>query len=345
MTKSTARRTTGHIRAANDLSPVTIRWCHTPVAMYAQKLLLLLASSMVPARISDGPGAVGPRRAAAPVQRGPCLLQQPGRGECHCAFHVIPWVGVTNVGLLLAGAAALSAIVLGLAVRPLLPLELRRRHNDVTAAIFSVIGVTFAVLLAFVAMVVWQHYNEAKATSSAEAGLVRDVYYVSLGFSDPDKSLLRDGILGYVETVVGVEWPAQARGLSVASNSAWLNKLNAIAADLKPAGTADDIRQAMLSLTLMRLSDAREQRLMAADTTVPAVVWIVTLMGGALTVAFASLLGVPSLGMHLAMSAAMAISGALVLIMIIALNNPFRGDFRVSAEPFEQVIAQVRASE
>jgi hypothetical protein len=46
-----------------------------------------------------------------------------------------------GVGLLLAGGAALGAIVLGLAVRPLLSLELRRRHNDVAAAIFSVIGV------------------------------------------------------------------------------------------------------------------------------------------------------------------------------------------------------------
>jgi Na+/melibiose symporter-like transporter len=89
-----------------------------------------------------------------------------------------------GVGVLLAGAAALGAILLGLAVRPLLSLELRRRHNDVAAAIFSVIGVTFAVLLAFVAMVVWQHYNSAKATSYAEAGSVRDVYVVSLGFSD-----------------------------------------------------------------------------------------------------------------------------------------------------------------
>jgi hypothetical protein len=248
------------------------------------------------------------------------------------------------VALLLAGAAALGAIVLGLTVRPLLSLELRRRHNDVVAAIFSVVGVTFAVLLAFVAMVVWEHYNAAKATSYAEAGFVRDVYNVSLGFSDPEKSLLRDGILGYVETVVSVEWPAQARGLSVGSNSVWLNKLNAIAAGLKPSGAADGNRQAMLLQSLMRLSDARQERLVAADTTVPAVVWIVTLMGGALTIAFASLLGVPSIGMHLAMSAAMAISGALVLIMIIALSNPFRGDYRVSTDPFDQVLSQVQAS-
>ena len=60
---------------------------------------------------------------------------------------------------------------------------------------------------------VWQHYNAAKATSYTEAGSVSDGYYVSLGFSDPDKSLPRDGILGYVETVARVEWPAQAGGL------------------------------------------------------------------------------------------------------------------------------------
>ena len=133
-----------------------------------------------------------------------------------------------------------------------------------------------------------KHYDGAKATT--EAGTVRDVYYVSLGFSDQDKSLLRDGILGYVESVVRVEWPAQAREMSVATASPWLNELN--------AGAVNDIRQAMLSLSLMRLSDTREQRLIAADTTVPAVIWIVTLMGGALAVALASLLGFPSLGMH-----------------------------------------------
>jgi hypothetical protein len=65
---------------------------------------------------------------------------------------------------------------------------------------------------------------------------------------------------------------------------------------------------------------------------------------GGLTIAFASLLGVPSLGMHLAMSAALAISGALVLILIIALSNPFRGDFRVSTQPFNQVLADIQAS-
>jgi hypothetical protein len=204
--------------------------------------------------------------------------------------------------------------------------------------------VTFAVLLAFVAMLAWNGFNNAKAASYAEAASVMDVYNVSVGFVDPEKSALRDGLIGYLETVVRVEWPAQAEGRSVDRATAYLEKLNRTAIGFRPSGVADGNLHAQLLQSLSRLWDARRQRMLTAETTIPSVVWIVTLVGGALTIAFGSFLGTPSLGMHLAMSAALAVSGALVLILIIALSNPFRGDFRVSTEPFDQVLAQIQAA-
>ena len=48
--------------------------------------------------------------------------------------------------------------------------------------------------------------------------------------------------------------------------------------------------------------------------------------------------------MQLAMSAVLAASGALVLILIIALSHLFRGDFRVSTAPFEQVLSRMQAT-
>ncbi|MBV8401253.1 MAG: DUF4239 domain-containing protein [Acetobacteraceae bacterium] len=248
-----------------------------------------------------------------------------------------------SVGLLMVGVAALGVVLLGLATRQMLAVEFRLRHNDAAAAIFAVIGTTFAVLLAFVAMLAWQHFNEAKAASYAEAGSVMDVYNISVGFADPERSSMHDGIVGYLETVVQVEWPAQATGRTSDRGSAYLNKLNDLAIRLKPSNVSDGNLQAQFLQSLVRLSDARQARLLAADTSIPAVVWIVTILGGALTVGFAALLGAPSLGMHLAMSAALAISGALVLILIVALSNPFRGDFRVSTYPFDQVLGQIQA--
>jgi Protein of unknown function (DUF4239) len=249
-----------------------------------------------------------------------------------------------EVGLLLVALAALGAVVLVLAAGRLLSVEFRRGHNDAAAAIFSVIGVTFGVLLAFVAMLAWEHFNKAKAASFAEAASVLDVYNASVGFADPESSSIRDDIVGYLETVVRVEWPAQAEGRTVEWGAAYLEKLNRTAVYLKPSGVTDVNLHALLLQSLMRLRDARQERLLAAETAIPAVVWIVTLVGGGLTLAFGSFLGVPSLGMHVVMSAALAISGVLVLILIIALSNPFRGDFRVSTYPYDQVLAQIQAS-
>src|SRR6202030_2407771 len=89
------------------------------------------------------------------------------------------------VGLLLVGAAVFGAILLELCARRLLPIELRRRHNDVAAAIFSIIGVTYAVLLAFVAMLAWEGFNRANAASYTEAGQVMDVFQAANGLAEP----------------------------------------------------------------------------------------------------------------------------------------------------------------
>ena len=102
-----------------------------------------------------------------------------------------------GVGLLIVGLAALGAVVVELAAHQFLSVEFRRQHNDVTAAVFSVVGVTFAVLLAFVAMLAWDGFNKAKEASYAEASRVLDVYNASVGFADPDISAMRDDIVGY----------------------------------------------------------------------------------------------------------------------------------------------------
>jgi hypothetical protein len=211
----------------------------------------------------------------------------------------------------------------------------------VAAAIFSIIGVTYAVLLAFVAMLAWEGFNHAKAASYAEAAALGDVYNISTGFADPERSSLRDAILGYVRRVATVEWPDQAEGRTVDADSVYLDRLNKMALGLHPSGVADGDLHAQLLQLLTRLWDARQERLLAAQTTIPGIVWFVMVVGGGLTIAFGSFLGAPSARMQLAMSAALAVSGALVLILIIALSNPFRGDFRVSAEPFERMLSRM----
>ena len=244
---------------------------------------------------------------------------------------------------LVVGSAVLGAMALEMAVRRLMPLDRRRGQNDVAAAMFSVVGVLYAVLLAFVTMLVWEGFNTAKGASFKEAAAIADVWHLAMGEPGPAGAALLDRTAAYARAVVDREWPAQASGQQAAAGTAPLDALHRAVADLRPATPAETNLHAALLAAMAHLEDARADRLLAAETTVPGIAWGVMLLGAATTIAFASFLRAPSLAMHLAMSGALALSGALVLVLVIALNNPFRGDFRVSTAPFDQVIARMAA--
>ena len=81
--------------------------------------------------------------------------------------------------------------------------------------------------------------------------------------------------------------------------------------------------------------------MIAARTSIPTIAWFVLIAGGAITVSFASLPGAPKLAVHLAMSSLLAQSGALVLLVIAALSNPFEGSLAISDGPFHRVLMEM----
>jgi len=96
----------------------------------------------------------------------------------------------------------------------------------------------------------------------------------------------------------------------VDQGSIYLNGLNKTAFALHPSSQVDSHMHSLLLQAIERLWDARQERLLAAQTTIPGVVWFVVIVGGALTIAFGSFLGASSLRLKLAMSAALGRIGA-----------------------------------
>ena len=98
--------------------------------------------------------------------------------------------------------------------------------------------------------------------------------------------------------------------------------------------------QAALLRGLVRLRDARELRIATSASGIPAIVWFVVVAGGAMSLTFVSLLGTFNRVFHLALGSLLALSGVLVLLMILALSHPFRGDFRITPESFPAAVSQ-----
>ncbi len=257
----------------------------------------------------------------------------------------------TLQALLIVGSAIVAAILLELATRRLVRQDIRQSHTNVAAAMFGVIGTTFAVLLAFVVMFTFEGYDTARNAVAGEAAMARDVADAAGGLAEPARTDIRHGVAAYLTQVMRIEWPAQAAGrqnqaagASDQSAEAPLAALNRQAAAVRPTQPGDTVYLSALVAALARLQDARAVRQSTAANQVPSIVWIVMLLGGVLTVGAGSFLGAPSLRMHLVMSATLAASGALVVVLIVALSQPYRGDFRIPTAPYQRVLDQLDAT-
>ncbi len=242
----------------------------------------------------------------------------------------------TTVAVLIAvfGAAALS--VAGLLVfHATVPHALRSLHNDLAGFVLAIVGVIYAVLLAFIAVAVWQNYSDVDNLVQTEANLVDDLYRGTVSLPPALAAQLRQNLFDYTETVVQKEWPrmstskpSRIRGWRI------LDSFHLALAGLKPLDGSTLAAQTGMLETLTKLYDARRGRLHAAGTGLPDIVWWNLLVGAAILVVFSYLFGAPRLTMHAAMVGMLGASIGLVLMLIVLLDNPFFGSSHVSVEPF-----------
>jgi len=218
------------------------------------------------------------------------------------------------------------------------PVAVRREHNDVAGFIIAVVGVIYAVLLAFIAIAVWQDFNEAEAIVENEASLAGDIFLDAIDVAEPVGSQIRGDIREYVATVAHDEWPALAEGHIPARTPEALLRLQTALVRVVDRGP---VFEEILS-RLNSLYDARRERLNHAARGLQPIAWFVLLAGAVLTIAFTYLFGVPDLRLHMAMTGILAASIAFVILLIVAFDYPFRGDVAITPAPFVEVLGSMK---
>ena len=120
-------------------------------------------------------------------------------------YSIPTWLlGVLIVGL----SAALSALGL-LVVHRIVPVEERRSQNDVTGYISNIAAFVYAVVLAFIAVAVWQQYGQAQTTVQLEANAASDIFHQADGYPEPFRQRVeaptRDRLRPPLETFTALE--------------------------------------------------------------------------------------------------------------------------------------------
>jgi hypothetical protein len=126
------------------------------------------------------------------------------------ALNAIPlWTLI--VGLL--AVFELYSVGLMLLARRKWGIDRLKLNNEVAGFKFSVIGVLYAVLLAFVVVAVWANYNATETAIRNEAKAVGDMAKLSYALPESQGEGIRRLLDAYVKEVQQSEWGTMASGL------------------------------------------------------------------------------------------------------------------------------------
>jgi multisubunit Na+/H+ antiporter MnhB subunit len=252
---------------------------------------------------------------------------------------MIPWLEslpTLSAGIVVVGGFVLLALLIGYLASRFTSREVRTAHNDRAGFILAVIGVIYAVLLAFVAIGVWERFQQAEARSYEEAASIATVYRDAGSF--PSATRLRATLRAYVFSVIHHEWPQMSRGERSQVSNALLETADRDVQRLPANGPRlADIQTQMLVAMDTALMD-REERLTVDSSGINRIMWFVLIVGAIVTVAFTYLFGFDQTLMQELMIGGLSFLIGLVLFLIIALDYPFRGSIAVSPEAFKQLI-------
>ncbi len=209
------------------------------------------------------------------------------------------------------------------------------KHNDVAGFIHAIIGAIYAVLLAFVVIVEWEIYRDTKAKVETEVGAMASIFRDSRVFSDVEKrSLIQHELIAYATTVVEEEWPLLAGGRSSEKALGQMHQVFKYVTDLKPKDEYEKLWYQELIAQVNKFSDARNQRLLCCNEGIPLFMWWIMILGGLITISFSFLFGTSNKIPYALMVASLSCIITLVLLLIYALDHPFRGIIIVKPDAF-----------
>jgi hypothetical protein len=238
--------------------------------------------------------------------------------------------------IFVVGVTALSCAGLVMVHRFVDP-EMRRKHNDIAAATMAIVGVAYAVLLAFIAVAAWQNFSDADKVVDTEASYVGNLFRDTTGLPLEKARPIRGAIRRYIEEVMTKEWPQQQKGQSIEAGQQTLVRVHRLITGLNPQNFGEAAITSELLHTINLLYSARRSRILAAEGAIPETIWWIIGIGTIITVGFMCFFGAPNFRMHLGMTAMVASSMALVIVLIVSLDRPFRGDLCVSLDAFQNV--------
>lgn len=244
--------------------------------------------------------------------------------------------------LIVSAGAAIVAMVVFVAGDRLRPKGWRRTDDDAAGTLaLDLIKTFFTAVVAFVVVICWQQYQNARSDTDTEANALIDTYWAAHSMPQPEHDQIQGLVREYTTGVVDADWPEMNRtGTLSASTQRALDNLRDTVEAVRSDDTAvADVRKDALS-SLDEVSEMRHSRALAAGRGMPGFLYGVLWFGTVLLLLSPVLSGVRVTRRSVLMMALLGVVVGSAVLQIYNLDYPFRGGDIVPTDAFRMALAR-----
>jgi uncharacterized membrane protein (UPF0136 family) len=248
-------------------------------------------------------------------------------------FYDLPiWLSTVLVlGLALAIGLG-SSVGVGMLFR----LKPTTEEREIAVNLMQVVAAYIAIMLAFSGVAVWQNFADAERAVHQEAASASELYRdltIYGSEADPARRQLRT----YVGSVVNDEWPTLRDGKGSLVTEAALGRLFREFGKISPQDERASVIYAEAFAKMNEMVVFRRDRIIASRNGMPIILWLVGLVGSALTLSYAAAFSRTRI--NFVMIAGTSVAIGLVFLFILTVDHPFKGRFSVESGDLSQLSA------
>jgi Protein of unknown function (DUF4239) len=217
-------------------------------------------------------------------------------------------------------------------------LGLTAEHNNIVAIFLGMSGVFYGITLGLIAVGTFENFNntEDKVTneSSSLAALYRDVTILE----KPEKQIMSSTLKRYTQYVVNDAWPLQRKGIVPKGGTKIIDTFQMQLSRYTPETDKDKIIYAEVFDQFNVLVEKRRLRLNAVNSSLPSTIWLILFLGAFVNIVLTWLLVIKNKKLDIVINILSASLLGSLIFLIAAMDNPFRGEYSVSADSFQLLL-------
>jgi hypothetical protein len=212
--------------------------------------------------------------------------------------------------------------------------------NDIIGYVLSCFCVFYGLLLGLIAVTAYQNVSDASQNVTREAAALSALYEDVSQYPEPHGQNLRWLLRDYTRYVIKYAWPLQQQGIIPEEGTIRAEAFHDRLLEFQPGTPAEEIIHAEALRQFNHFLEYRRMRLFSVKSSLPATMWYVMILGAVLNIAICWLFDMRFLT-QLILGGILAAYLGTMMHLIFDMNQPFRGDVSITAEPFEALLKRM----